>query len=115
MALSRMRAGIHSIPPGIATIRRLGREQRFAVEQTGDERALTDHNLATLDERAYDLPGACLRGPRPSPCRDGGAVGAADVRLRRCRRSIMVRPHLQLRRRRLASSCASSPKASSRA
>jgi type 1 glutamine amidotransferase len=35
-----------SIPAGIATIRRLGREHGFAVEQTEDERAFTDRNLA---------------------------------------------------------------------
>src|SRR3954453_18695718 len=38
-----------SIPAGIATIRRLGREHRFAVEQTEDERAFTDRNLARYD------------------------------------------------------------------
>jgi type 1 glutamine amidotransferase len=35
-----------SIPAGIATIRGLGREHRFAVDQTEDERAFTDRNLA---------------------------------------------------------------------
>jgi type 1 glutamine amidotransferase len=35
-----------SIPAGIAAIRRLGREHRFAVDQTEDERAFTDRNLA---------------------------------------------------------------------
>ena len=35
-----------SIPAGIATIRRLGRRHGFAVEQTEDERAFTDRNLA---------------------------------------------------------------------
>ena len=35
-----------SIPAGIATIRRLGREHRFAVDQTEDERAFTNRNLA---------------------------------------------------------------------
>jgi type 1 glutamine amidotransferase len=35
-----------SIPVGIATIRRLGREHRFGVEQTEDERRFTDRDLA---------------------------------------------------------------------
>src|SRR5690348_4467080 len=35
-----------SIPIGIATIRRLGGEHGFAVDQTEDERAFTDRNLA---------------------------------------------------------------------
>jgi type 1 glutamine amidotransferase len=35
-----------SIPAGIATIRRLGRKHGFAVDQTEDERAFTDRNLA---------------------------------------------------------------------
>jgi type 1 glutamine amidotransferase len=38
-----------SIPAGIATIRRLGREDRFAVDQTEDEGAFTDRNLARYD------------------------------------------------------------------
>jgi type 1 glutamine amidotransferase len=38
-----------SIPAGIAMIRRLGREHRFAVDQTEDERAFTDRNLARYD------------------------------------------------------------------
>jgi type 1 glutamine amidotransferase len=35
-----------SIPVGIATIQRLGREHRFAVDRTEDEQAFTDRNLA---------------------------------------------------------------------
>jgi type 1 glutamine amidotransferase len=35
-----------SIPAGIAAIRRLGREHAFAVEQTEEEGAFTDRNLA---------------------------------------------------------------------
>jgi type 1 glutamine amidotransferase len=42
-----------SIPAGIATIRRLGRQQRFAVEQTEDERAFTDRNLARYDALVF--------------------------------------------------------------
>lgn len=42
-----------SIPVGIATIRRLGREHRFAVEQTEDERAFTDRNLAGYDALVF--------------------------------------------------------------
>jgi type 1 glutamine amidotransferase len=42
-----------SIPVGIATIRRLGREHRFAVDQTEDERAFTDRNLARYDALVF--------------------------------------------------------------
>jgi type 1 glutamine amidotransferase len=42
-----------SIPVGMATIRRLGREHRFAVEQTEDERAFTNHNLARYDALVF--------------------------------------------------------------
>ena len=42
-----------SIPVGIATIRRLGREHGFAVEQTEDERAFTDRNLARYDALVF--------------------------------------------------------------
>jgi type 1 glutamine amidotransferase len=42
-----------SIPIGIATIRRLGREHRFAVDQTEDERAFTDRNLARYDALVF--------------------------------------------------------------
>jgi type 1 glutamine amidotransferase len=38
-----------SIPAGIATIRRLGREHRFGVERTEDERRFTDRGLARYD------------------------------------------------------------------
>ena len=42
-----------SIPVGIATIQRLGREHRFAVEQTEDERAFTNSNLARYDALVF--------------------------------------------------------------
>src|SRR5262245_50861292 len=42
-----------SIPAGIATIRRLGREHRFAVDQTEDEGAFTDRNLARYDALVF--------------------------------------------------------------
>jgi len=42
-----------SIPVGIAAIRRLGRAHRFAVEQTEDERAFTDRNLARYDALVF--------------------------------------------------------------
>ena len=42
-----------SIPAGVAVIRRLGRERRFAVEQTEDERAFTDRNLARFDALVF--------------------------------------------------------------
>jgi type 1 glutamine amidotransferase len=38
-----------SIPVAIATIRRLGDEHRFGVEQTEDERRFTDRNLERYD------------------------------------------------------------------
>jgi type 1 glutamine amidotransferase len=38
-----------SIPVGIATIRRLGHEHRFAVDRTEDEWRFTDRNLARYD------------------------------------------------------------------
>lgn len=38
-----------SIPVAVATIRGLGREHRFGVEQTEDERRFTDRNLARYD------------------------------------------------------------------
>jgi type 1 glutamine amidotransferase len=38
-----------SIPVAIATIRRLGRQHRFGVEQTEDERRFTDRDLARYD------------------------------------------------------------------
>src|SRR3954453_1949158 len=42
-----------SIPVGIATIRRLGREHRFTVDQTEDERTSTDRNLARYDALVF--------------------------------------------------------------
>jgi len=42
-----------SIPVGIATIRRLGREHRFTVDQTEDERTFTDRNLARYDALVF--------------------------------------------------------------
>src|SRR3954451_22615038 len=42
-----------SIPAGIATIRRLGREHAFAVEQTEDEGAFTDRNLARYEALVF--------------------------------------------------------------
>jgi type 1 glutamine amidotransferase len=42
-----------SIPVGIAAIRRLGREHRFAVDQTEDERAFTARNLARYDALVF--------------------------------------------------------------
>jgi type 1 glutamine amidotransferase len=42
-----------SIPVGIAIIRRIGREHRFAVDQTEDEGAFTDRNLARYDALVF--------------------------------------------------------------
>jgi type 1 glutamine amidotransferase len=71
-----------SIPVAVAAIRRLGRDHRFAVDQTEDERRFTPRNLARYDALVFLsstgeplAPGAHRRALRRYIRHGGGFLG----------------------------------------